>query len=197
MFELKLTLARVNTGVYGSIMDARLTKQDWINCGLRTLATDGASALKVGAMAVALGISRGSFYWHFKDIADFRGQVLLGWRDRTVDQVIQEFDRDPAEPDRLRRLIKRAFFGKRGLDRAIRMWAADEPEVAAMVAAVDARRVAYMAELLIAAGVEPAQAQPRAAFIYWAYLGQAIVMDPATAAIDEAALDKIADLFEA
>ena len=196
MFELKLALARVNTGVYGSIMDARLTKQDWINCGLRTLATDGASALKVGAMAVALGISRGSFYWHFKDIADFRGQVLLGWRDRTVDQVIREFEDDHAKPGRLQRLVKRAFFGKRGLDRAIRMWAADEPEVAAMVAAVDARRVAYMAELLIAAGVDADQAQPRAAFIYWAYLGQAIVMDPASAAIDETAMEVIADLFE-
>ena len=111
--------------------------------------------------------------------------------------MIQEFDRNPAEPDRLRRLIKRAFFGRRGLDRAIRMWAADEPEVAAMVAAVDASRVGYMAQLLIAAGVDAIQAQPRAAFIYWAYLGQAIVMDPATATIDEAAMEQISELFEA
>ena len=55
-------------------MDVRLTKQDWINSGLRTLATEGASALKVGAMAAALGVSRGSFYWHFKDFADFRAR---------------------------------------------------------------------------------------------------------------------------
>ena len=177
-------------------MDARLTRQDWINTGLRTLATDGAAALKIGTMATAMDVSRGSFYWHFKDFADFRGQVLLGWRDRTVDQVIREFEDDHAGPGRLHRLIKRAFFGKRGLDRAVRMWAADEPEVAAMVAAVDARRVAYMAQLLIAAGVDARQAQPRAAFIYWAYLGQAIVMDPASAAIDEAAMDAIAELFE-
>lgn len=177
-------------------MDARLTRQDWINTGLRTLATDGATALKVGAMATAMGVSRGSFYWHFRDFADFRAILLSTWRDRTVDQVIREFDRDPAEPDRLKRLIKRAFFGKRGLDRAIRIWAADEPDVAAMVAAVDASRVAYMVELLIAAGVESSQARPRAAFIYWAYLGQAIVMDMPSAAIDEVALERIADLFE-
>ena len=177
-------------------MDNRLTRQDWIDSGLRTLATDGAKALKVGAMAVAMGVSRGSFYWHFRDFADFRAQLLQCWRDRTVDQVIQEFDRDPAGPDRLRRLVKRAFFGKRGLDRAIRIWAADEPEVAAMVAAVDARRVAYMAELLIATGMESSQARPRAAFIYWAYLGQSIVMDPASGAIDEPALEQIASLFE-
>ena len=177
-------------------MDGRLTRQDWLKCGLRTLATDGASALKVGAMATAMGVSRGSFYWHFTDFADFRGQLLQCWRDRTVDQVIRDFDRDPDAPDRFRRLIQRAFFGKRGLDRAIRIWAGQEPEVAAMVAAVDARRVGYMADLLVAAGVEPTEAQPRAAFLYWAYLGQAIVMDPASATIDEAAMEKIAEMFE-
>ena len=177
-------------------MDNRLTRQDWISSGLRTLATDGASALKVGAMAAALGVSRGSFYWHFTDFSDFRAQLLHSWRDRTVDQVNREFEDDGGGPGRLQRLVKRAFFGKRGLDRAIRMWAADEEDVAAMVAAVDASRVAYMAQLLIAAGIDARQAQPRAAFIYWAYLGQAIVMDPASAAIDEAAMEVIADLFE-
>ena len=177
-------------------METRLTRQDWIDSGLRTLATDGASALKVGAMAEAMGVSRGSFYWHFKDFADFRARLLSSWRDRTVDQVIREFEDDPSGPRRLQRLVKRAFFGKRGLDRAIRIWATEEEAVAAMVAAVDASRVAYMAELLIAAGVDATQAQPRAAFIYWAYLGQAIVMDKATASIDEAALDAIAGLFE-
>jgi AcrR family transcriptional regulator len=196
MVRVVLWLAIVNTGVYGDRMDARLTPQDWVKAGLRALATDGASGLKVGTMATALGVSRGSFYWHFTDFADFRGQLLASWRDRTVDRVIREFKDDRAAPGRLKRLVKRAFFGKRGLDRAIRIWAADEPEVAAMVAAVDARRVGYMAQLLVEAGVAHEHAQPRAAFLYWAYLGQAIVMDPATAAVNEAALERIADLME-
>ena len=147
------------------LMDARLTRQDWISSGLRTLATDGGSALKVAAMAAALGVSRGSFYWHFRDFADFRAQLLHSWRDRTVDQVNREFEDNDGGSGRLQRLVKRAFFGKRGLDRAIRIWAAEDSEVAAMVAAVDASRVAYMAKLLIAAGVKPEQARPRAAFI--------------------------------
>lgn len=177
-------------------MDARLTRQDWIDHGLRTLATEGASALKIGAMATALGVSRGSFYWHFRDLADFRSQLLQAWRDRTVDQVIREFEDGGVGPCRLQRLVKRAFFGKRGLDRAIRIWAADEPAVATIVAEVDSSRVEYMAKLLIDAGVDAEQAKPRAAFIYWAYLGQSIVMDPANSAIDEAALDAIASLLE-
>ena len=178
-------------------MEARLTPKDWIVAGLRLLATEGPGAVKVGAMAERLGVSRGSFYWHFRDFADFRSQLLDSWRERTVDQIIREFESNPEAPDRLQQLVKKAFFGRRGLDRAIRTWAATEPDVKAMVAAVDARRVAYMAELLIATGVDADHAQSRAAFLYWAYLGQAIVMDPATAAIDEEALKRVTALFEA
>ena len=79
-------------------MDDRLTKSDWIDHGLRTLASDGANALKVGPMAATLKVSRGSFYWHFRDIADFRSQVLRSWQERMTDQVIQDIE--PTKPDR-------------------------------------------------------------------------------------------------
>jgi len=176
-------------------MSDRLTKSNWIDHGLRTLANDGPNALKVGPMSTTLKVSRGSFYWHFRDIADFRSQLLQSWRERMTDQVIREIA-GKAEPDRLKHLLKRAFVEKPRLDRAIRSWAAEDEDVAAMVASVDASRVAYIAKLLIAAGVESRRAQPRAAFMYWAYLGQAIVMDPRHASIPAAALDDISDLFE-
>ena len=60
---------------------------------------------------------------------------------------------------------------------------------------VDASRIDYMAKLLVDAGVAVRDARSRAAFVYWAYLGQATVMDPRSARIDEASFDRIADLF--
>ena len=189
-------LAGVNTLVYGGAMNDRLTKSDWIEHGLRTLANDGVNALKVGPMATKLKVSRGSFYWHFRDIADFRSQILRSWQERTTDQVIQEIEAAKAEPDRLKHLMRRAFVAKRSLDRAIRSWAAEDEDVATIVASVDASRVAYIAKLLVAAGVESRRALPRAAFMYWAYLGHAIVMDPRHSSIPASALDDISDLFE-
>jgi AcrR family transcriptional regulator len=189
-------LAGVNTLVYGTTMDDRLTKSDWIEHGLRTLASDGPNALKVGPMATKLKVSRGSFYWHFQDIADFRSQVLRSWQERTTEQVIRDLEAARAEPDRLKHLMRRAFVTKRGLDRAIRSWAAEDKDVAAIVAAVDTRRVSYIAKMLVAAGVESRRALPRAVFMYWAYLGQPIDMDPRHASIPAAALDDISDLFE-
>jgi AcrR family transcriptional regulator len=196
MEHMASALAGVNTLVYGGAMDDRLTKSGWIEHGLRTLASDGANALKVGPMARQLEVSRGSFYWHFRDIADFRSQLLRSWQERTTDQVIQELEAAKAEPDRLKHLMRRAFNVKPRLDRAIRSWAAEHEEVATVVASVDARRVAYIAKLLVAAGVERQRALPRAAFMYWAYLGQAIVMDARHSSITALAMDDISDLFE-
>jgi AcrR family transcriptional regulator len=176
-------------------MDDRLTKSDWIKHGLRTLASDGANALKVGPMATRLKVSRGSFYWHFRDIADFRSQVLRYWQERTTERVIRDLEAAKGEPDRLKHLIRRAFGTNRSLERAIRSWAAEDKHVAATVAAVDTRRVSYVAKMLIAAGVKSRLAVPRAVFIYWAYLGQPIVMDPRHASIPPSALDDISDLF--
>src|SRR5271156_6576405 len=112
-------------------MNDRLKKFDWIEHGLRTLASDGANALKVGPMATQLKVSRGSFYWHFRDIADFRSQVLQCWQERTTEQVIRNLEAAKAEPDRLKRLMRRAFVTKRSLERAIRSWASEDKEVAA------------------------------------------------------------------
>ncbi len=70
-------------------MTERLSKSDWIAHGLRSLTKDGANALKVGPLAQALKVSRGSFYWHFRDIADFHAQLLQSWQESSTDQVIQ------------------------------------------------------------------------------------------------------------
>jgi AcrR family transcriptional regulator len=176
-------------------MSERLTKSEWIKQGLRTLAKEGAGALKAGPMAAKLKVSRGSFYWHFEDIADFRAELLRNWRERATERVIQQMA-ERAEPDRLNYLLKRAFSEDRSLDRAVRSWAAENADVAAVVTSVDASRVAYIAELLAAAGVDVAKALPRANFIYWAYLGQAAAMDPRHATIGDAAIDDIGRLFE-
>lgn len=173
----------------------RLTRSAWLDHGLRILARQGASALKVGALAAGLDVSRGSFYWHFKDISDFRLQLLERWQDRATDQVFAGIDASITGAGRLTHLMKLAFNEDRGLDRAMRAMAATDAAVAKIVASVDARRVAYMAKLLVEAGVEKQRAQPRAEFLYWAYIGQSAVLDPRHCAITECDIDDLSALF--
>src|SRR3569623_1532900 len=129
------SLAGVNTPVYGGMMShgpapTRLTKARWIRHGLRTLADQGAQGLKVGPMAAGLKVSRGSIYWHFKDIGDFRAQLLATWRERTTERVIRDLEADRDRPGRLATLLRRALSVRRPLDRAVRGWAAQDSEVA-------------------------------------------------------------------
>ncbi len=185
----------VTNAAPSSANDDRLTRSDWIDQGLRTLAGGGVGALKVGPMADKLNVSRGSFYWHFADIAAFKSALLQSWQERMTDQVIRDVASKDG-PDRLKFLLQRGFAAKSRLDRAIRTWATEDKSVAAIVAAVDAERIAYIAKLLVAAGVARKLALARATFLYWAYLGQAIIMDPRHAAIPAPALDDIGALFE-
>jgi AcrR family transcriptional regulator len=177
-------------------MTRRLSKQAWLRHGLLTLAGEGHNGLKVGPMATGLNVSRGSFYWHFADIADFRTQLLAAWQDATTDQVIRDLDARATGPGGLKLLLQRTMRPGRSLERAVRAWAAEDPEAAAAITAMDARRLARVETLLTDAGVPADRAPARAAFLYWAYLGQSVVMDPRHNTIPPEALDDIAALFE-
>jgi hypothetical protein len=92
--------------------------------------------------------------------------------------------------------MQEAFSSKRDLDRAIRSWAAVDDVVASVVASVDARRIARLEGLLVEAGVPPEAASHRAKFLYWAFLGQTVTMDPGHRSISEPGLNEIGSLFE-
>lgn len=174
-------------------MTERLTKSDWIAHGLRMLTRFGPSALKAGPLAAGLKVSRGSFYWHFADIADYHAQLVAEWQASGTDQVITSVE-EVGGPDRLRSLLRRAFLAPSKLDRAVRAWATIDRKVAAAVAANDDRRIAYIANLLKASGVERPRAYARATFLYWAFLGQAVTQTRET--LSPAMLDDISRLFE-
>jgi AcrR family transcriptional regulator len=183
--------------MYGAAMGDRLTKLDWLEHGLRTLTNDGPGALKVGPMAAKLNVSRGSFYWHFQDIEDFRSQLLQHWQVRSTDRIIDALNARPGDPDRLRGLLHEAFARQPRLDRALRSWAAHDEDVASIVAAVDDRRIARVTQLLIDAGVDTTRAAHRAVFLYWAFLGQAAIADQRHTSLSNDALNDIAHLFGA
>lgn len=162
----------VNTLVYGESMKNKLTKSDWLEFGLKRLVKSGAGSLKAEPMAKAMDVSRGSFYWHFEDIAAFRGGVLELWRDKATIQVVEALNNEARPHDRLIKLLNLAFSSELDTDRAIRAWANENTIVAKMVAEVDAQRLQYLESLFTDCGFEDDDIRTRATFLYWAFLGQ-------------------------
>ncbi len=167
--------------------DDRLGPDDWINAGLKALATSGFAALKADALAKAMGVSRGSFYWHFADVDAFQTAMLRRWREIALERIVEEIDR--LSNDRLEALIRRAFGARTSLEIAVRAWATAEPKARDAVDAVDAERVRYLRELLIGAGVEATAATARAHIVNWAYLGYAL----SSRRLDARALQDVVD----
>ena len=69
-------------------MNDQLTASDWLDQGLKTLAKDGFTALKAEPLAKAMRVSRGSFYWHFADIAAYHAAILARWHEVAAEQII-------------------------------------------------------------------------------------------------------------
>jgi AcrR family transcriptional regulator len=152
-------------------MAKRLSAEDWVHAGLVALARRGPGALKADVLAKELGVSRGSFYWHFADLATFHAAVIARWGDTATQAIIREIERTAIGEDRLRALLRRAFTADAALEIGMRGWAASDPRVRELVALVDSRRLDYLERLLRAVGVARPAARLRAELIYWAYLG--------------------------
>jgi AcrR family transcriptional regulator len=151
---------------------ARLAPQDWTDAALRALVEGGVGAVRVDALARGLGVTRGSFYWHFTDRDALLKAALEQWEREATAGVIEELDGigDPAE--RLERLIRGAFDNEAvpGLQPAL-MAHADHPVVMPVLHRVTAQRIGYIAALYRELGLPTAAARRRAVIAYTTYLG--------------------------
>src|SRR5579859_5070722 len=107
---------------------ARTPPGDWIEQGLRALATGGPDAVRIEPLAQALGVTKGSFYWHFADRRALLEAMLDTWERTSVEDVIARVERGGGDGrTRLRRLfgLARDSASDRllAIDLAVRDWA--------------------------------------------------------------------------
>src|SRR5258708_7461683 len=67
---------------------SRLSVDDWIQAGFAILAEEGIKALKIDRLCRRLGVTKGSFYWHFTDIARYRADEDAAASVRAADQRV-------------------------------------------------------------------------------------------------------------
>jgi AcrR family transcriptional regulator len=155
-------------------MTKRLTAQDWIDFALKTLVREGFPALKADVLARELGVSRGSFYWHFAELGTFHARVIEHWRQAATEAIIAGLERYDTREQRLDMLLRGAFGHSALMEIRMRAWADENAQAAQVMNDIDRRRRAYIEQLLVQAGVAPSLAATRAQLLYWAYLGAAL-----------------------
>jgi AcrR family transcriptional regulator len=128
----------------------RTPRSRWIDAGLRALAAAGPDAVRVEALAQALGVTKGGFYWHFADRRALLDEMLGTWERATIDEVIERVEGEGGDARaRLRRLFALASStsGLLKTDLAVRDWARRDATVAARLRRADNRRMAYLRSL--------------------------------------------------
>lgn len=154
-------------------MTQRLTADAWTEMGLRVLAEQGVEAVRVEPLARALGVTKGSFYWHFSDRRELLDSMLLQWRQLATHDVIEMVERASDEPvERLRELTRLAFFHGGPLDKAVRAWAAHDETAATAIARVDSERYSFVRRLLEEHGLPEETAAVRARLLYTSLVGE-------------------------
>ncbi|MGE2834793.1 TetR/AcrR family transcriptional regulator [Mycobacterium sp. SMC-4] len=151
----------------------RRSADDWIHAGYAVLADEGSRALKLDRLCARLGVTKGSFYWHFADMATYRRALVTTWaqlRDRDRSHFADLAGLPPRE--RLSAMMATLLSARQwNLERAMREWARIDPAVAESVRAADSLVLAAVRQAFVDAGFTGDEADVRADATFAAGIG--------------------------
>ena len=122
----------------------RKSKLDWLEVGLKTLGEFGVQGLTIERLTGELGVTKGSFYHHFRDVEDFRKQLIAFWADQYL-STSSELPDDPGELIALLDVIMEEVFAAiTEPEIAIRAWAQQDAMARLFVERVDKARQEFV-----------------------------------------------------
>lgn len=164
-----------------------LTRDDWITAAIDRLVSRSIDAVLVDPLAKEMGVTRGSFYWHFKSRDDLLQAMLGRWREMQTRRIVERLSRDRkvAASDQIAQIrhlpstTRKAVEGA-SLELAIRAWARRDKMARDVLEAVDRERIEFTRGLLVEIGTDQATAQTMAIFGYAYTVGEAMIRSAMT-----------------
>lgn len=136
-----------------------LQPDDWIRAALAKLSEASVDAVRVEVLARDLHVSKGSFYWHFRDRQDLLNQTLAYWEQRELDALVID-ETAASAATRWARIVQATADPSRiQLEASVRSWARRDEQVARRVAALERRRAAVISNVLQDVGFDRRSAE--------------------------------------
>ena len=127
---------------------SNLNREDWIDLALQKLSEGGIDKVSIAGLARDLNVTKGSFYWHFKDRDDLLQAMLDRWETTGSEVVFSEIER--VGGDAVRRLkhmsdiIFRRYGNELNFEFALREWGRKDAKIRQIIGREDERRMDYM-----------------------------------------------------
>jgi AcrR family transcriptional regulator len=151
---------------------SRLSAADWEHAALDVIAEQGVAAVAVEPLARRLGVTKGSFYWHFGTRDELLEATLRRWEQADAEALIAQVDRIADPRERLVELFRRTSREMRShVIYSALLKALDHPAVRPVMQRVSQRRIQYLALAYRALGLSRRDATDRARLAYGAYVG--------------------------
>lgn len=157
----------------------RTPRDAWIEAALKALASGGPEAIRIEALAARLGVSKGGFYWHFKDRPALLKEMLDAWEKSAVGDVIEEVESKSDEPRaKLQHLFELASSatGLLPVELALRDWARRDEGVARRLHRVDNRRMEYLRSLFGPICVDEDDVEARSILAFSLFIGSNFIL---------------------
>lgn len=150
----------------------RLSAEDWAQAALDLIAEQGVAAVAVEPLARRLGVTKGSFYWHFPSREALLQAALERWENVEQEAVFGTLEQVPDPRERLRALFQMvAHEYQSHVIYSALLKALDHPAVQPVIDRVSKRRLDYLAASFRQAGLAREDALHRARLTYAAYVG--------------------------
>jgi AcrR family transcriptional regulator len=150
----------------------RLSAEDWAQAALDLIAEQGVSAVAVEPLARRLGVTKGSFYWHFPSRDALLQAALERWESVEQESVFGSLEAVPDPRERLRALFQLVGHEvKPHIIYSELLKALDHPAVQPVIDRVSQRRLEYLVASFRQAGLARQDAIHRARLTYAAYVG--------------------------
>ncbi len=146
----------------------QLSAEDWLQAGLDVLKEEGINAVKVLPIAKKLGVTRGSFYWHFENREDLLQQMLAYWEVYLTDTVIAQAKQNPGSAvEKLRDVATNVMLNRQDrYDTAIIAWSRFDDAAAKCHTRVTRKRLRFLISLLREYGMDKETAHFRSRLLY-------------------------------
>lgn len=152
----------------------RLTRADWLSAALELLVESGVDAVRITRLADRLGVTRGSFYWHFADRGALLAAMLEVWEQTNTASVISAATVSGDLEDRVLALfmcwIDANLFDPE-LEFAVRDWARGDSKLQAVIKESDRKRMEAMIAMFAESGFSEREAVIRARNFYYTQMG--------------------------
>ncbi len=149
-----------------------LSAGDWEQQALVLIAEKGIRAVAVESLARRMGVTKGSFYWHFHNRESLLEQSLIRWEKHDAANLQTSLSAIDDPRERLRSFFRRT--GREKLTHNVYSslcMASDHPQVEPLLERVAERRMKHIEKAFEEIGFDPQEASHRARLTYSAYLG--------------------------